>query len=97
MPAKNGTPTRTETVQRQTTNRFGLTSVLLREDASALLDRVCSDSQTSNTRAGAVIWLQREARYLRRIANLLDTNVGRLTLELAQCEDGEQPSQTMQS
>jgi hypothetical protein len=66
-----------------------LMGILLRQDAAELRNRVCTDAQTAKTYAGAVIWLQQEARYLRKMANMLDTAVGRLTVVLAQCEDGD--------
>jgi hypothetical protein len=64
-----------------------LTGVLLREDARTLLERVCADPQTAETYKGAAAWLQQEARYLRQVAGLLDTAVGRLEVVLLQCAD----------
>lgn len=73
-----------------------LTGVLLQEDAGTLRDRVCSDPQTAKTYTGAVGWLQHEARYLRRMASMLDTAVGRLNVVLATCQDGSGSSTATQ-
>ena len=62
-----------------------LTAVLLREDDSALEQRVCGDERTVKVYADAAAWLQRESAYLRRIAKLLDTAGGRLTSVLGRC------------
>jgi hypothetical protein len=62
-----------------------LTAVLLREDDSALERRVCENERTVKTYAGAAEWLQRESAYLRRVARLLDTAGGRLSVVLGRC------------
>jgi hypothetical protein len=64
-----------------------LTAVLLREDDAALKQRVCENERTTKTYADAVEWLQRESAYLRKIARLLDTAGGRLSVVLTRCND----------
>jgi hypothetical protein len=64
-----------------------MTGVLLRENANTLLERVCADPQIAETYKGAAAWLQLEARYLRQVAGLLDTAVGRLDVVLTQCAE----------
>jgi hypothetical protein len=66
-----------------------LTSVLLREDDSALERRVCESERSAKTYADAADWLQRESAYLRKIARLLDTAGGRLTTVLSRCQTGQ--------
>lgn len=62
-----------------------LTAVLLREDDTALQQRVCENERTAKTYADAADWLQRESAYLRKIARLLDTAGGRLSVVLTRC------------
>ena len=66
-----------------------LTSVLLREDDTALQARVCADQRSVKTYADAADWLQRESAYLRKVARLLDTAGGRLVTVLARCQMSE--------
>jgi hypothetical protein len=66
-----------------------LTSVLLREDDTALQARVCADQRSVKTYADAADWLQRESAYLRKVARLLDTAGGRLVTVLARCQLSE--------
>ena len=63
-----------------------LTSVLLREDDTALQQRVCENAKTVKTYADAADWLQRESAYLRKVARLLDTAGGRLAIVLSRCQ-----------
>ena len=65
-----------------------LTAVLLREDDSALGRRVCENEKTVKTYATAAEWLQRESAYLRKVARLVDTAGGRLSVVLGRCEPG---------
>ena len=64
-----------------------LTAVLLREDDAALQQRVCENERTAKTYADAADWLQRESAYLRKIARLLDTAGGRLSVVLTRCNE----------
>jgi hypothetical protein len=64
-----------------------LTSVLLREDAETLHRRVCADEQSTRTYDGAADWLEREARYMRKVAGMLDTAVSRLNAVLGRCRE----------
>jgi hypothetical protein len=62
-----------------------LMAVLLREDDSALHQRVCESERTAKTYADAADWLQRESAYLRKVSRLLDTAAGRVTTVLERC------------
>ena len=62
-----------------------LMAVLLREDDSALHQRVCESERTAKTYADAAGWLQRESAYLRRVSRLLDTAAGRVEAVLERC------------
>lgn len=62
-----------------------LTAVLLGEDDAVLQQRVCGDDRSVKTYAAAAAWLQRESAQLRRVAGLLDTAAGRLTVVLGRC------------
>src|SRR5437660_12912793 len=59
-----------------------LTSVLLRHDDVTLEGRVCESEKTAKTYADAAEWLQRESAYLRKVARLLETASGRLSVVL---------------
>ncbi|HEY4214486.1 MAG TPA: hypothetical protein VGM84_23625 [Steroidobacteraceae bacterium] len=63
-----------------------LTSVLLREDDSALQQRVCENEKSVKTYSDAADWLQRESAYLRKVARLLDTAGDRLSIVLSRCQ-----------
>jgi hypothetical protein len=63
-----------------------LTSVLLRHDDVTLEGRVCENEKTAKTYADAADWLQRESAYLRKIARLLETASGRLSVVLTRCQ-----------
>jgi hypothetical protein len=65
-----------------------LTSVLLRHDDVALEGRVCENDKTAKTYADAADWLQRESVYLRKIARLLETASGWLSVVLTRCQSG---------
>jgi methylthioribose-1-phosphate isomerase len=66
-----------------------LTSVLLRHDEVTLESRVCENAKTAKTYADAADWLQRESEYLRKIARLLETASGRLSVVLTRCQTRE--------
>lgn len=63
-----------------------LTSVLLREDDTALERRVCESDRSVKTYADAADWLQRESASMRKTARLLDTVVSRLSVVLERCQ-----------
>jgi hypothetical protein len=62
-----------------------LTAVLLREDDTALQQRVCENERTAKTYSDAADWLQRESAYLRKMARLLETAGGRVSVVLGRC------------
>ena len=62
-----------------------LMAVLLREDDSALHQRVCESERAAKTYADAADWLQRESVYLRKVSRLLDTAAGRVEAVLERC------------
>lgn len=62
-----------------------LMAVLLRESDAQLTERVCETSDSSKTYNGAADWLTREARYLRKVASMMDTAAGRLGVALQRC------------
>ena len=62
-----------------------LTAVLLSADDAELTRRVCESALTVKTYTGAADWLARESAYLRRVARLLDTAGGRLSVVLGRC------------
>lgn len=62
-----------------------LMAVLLRESDDELTVRVCESVSTCRTYAGAADWLASEARYLRKLAGMLDTASGRLGVVLQRC------------
>jgi|SRR6185437_15686884 len=64
-----------------------LTAVLLREDDVTLQQRVCENERSAKTYSDAADWLQRESAYLRKIARLLDTAGGRLSVVLTRCSE----------
>jgi len=68
-----------------------LTAVLLREDDTTLVRRVCENDRSVRIYAEAVTWLQRESAYLRKVARLLYTAGGRLAAVLTRCERSPQP------
>ena len=67
-----------------------LSAVLLREDDITLERRVCGDERSVKTYTGAADWLARESAYLRKVARLLDTGGGRLSVVLTRCSEREQ-------
>lgn len=62
-----------------------LMGVLLREDDQELAERVCESAESARTYSGAADWLAQEARYLRKLAALLDTAAARLAVVLQRC------------
>jgi hypothetical protein len=62
-----------------------LMAVLLREDDSALHQRVCESERAAKTYADAADWLQRESVYRRKVSRLLDTAAGRVEAVLERC------------
>lgn len=64
-----------------------LASVLLLEDSETLLQRVCADERTARTYEGAAGRLQREARYLRRMAGMLEMTMSLLNTVLIRCRE----------
>lgn len=66
-----------------------LTAVLLREDDAALQQRVCENAKTVKQYSAAADWLQQESAYLRKMARLLDTAGGRLTVVVERCQPAE--------
>jgi hypothetical protein len=62
-----------------------LMAVLLREDDSALHQRVCESERAAKTYADAADWLQRKSVYLRKVSRLLDTAAGRVEAVLERC------------
>ena len=69
-----------------------LMAVLLREDDSALHQRVCESERTAKTYSDAAAWLQRESGYLRKVARLLDTAASRLEVVLERCSTEQAPA-----
>ena len=65
-----------------------MTSVLLRQDDIELESRVRESAKSAKTYADAADWLQRESQYLRKIARLLETASGRLSVVLTRCHTG---------
>lgn len=70
-----------------------LMAVLLREDDSALHQRVCESERTARTYSDAAAWLQRESVYLRKVSRLLDTAAGRISIVLERCNESAGASQ----
>lgn len=64
-----------------------LTGILLREDSTALHERVCADAKATKTYDQAAEWLQKEARYLRKVALLQETAASRLQSVLDRCRE----------
>lgn len=62
-----------------------LMAVLLREDDTALHQRVCESERAAKTYSDAAHWLQRESVYLRKVARLLDTAASRVEFVLERC------------
>lgn len=62
-----------------------LMAVLLRESDTALTNRVCETAASCRTYSGAADWLAGEARYLRKVASMMDTAAGRLGVVLQRC------------
>lgn len=62
-----------------------LMAVLVRESDDELTERVCEDAQSARTYRGASDWLTGEARYLRKLATMMDTAAGRLSVVLQRC------------
>ncbi len=62
-----------------------LTGILLKEDDTALERRVCESAQSAKVYADAAKWLERESAYLRKVARMLDTATGRLSVVLGRC------------
>jgi hypothetical protein len=74
-----------------------LMAVLLRESDAELTDRVCASAESCRTYGGAQDWLATEARYLRKVAQMMDSAAGRLGVVLQRCgaaRPDAQPSQT---
>ena len=69
-----------------------LMAVLLREDDSALHQRVCESDRAAKTYADAADWLQRESVYLRKVSRLLDTAAGRVESVLERCAGNQTPA-----
>ena len=69
-----------------------LMAVLLREDDSALHQRVCESERAAKTYADAAGWLQRESVYLRKVSRLLDTAAGRVEAVLERCAVNQAPA-----
>ena len=69
-----------------------LMAVLLRESDDQLTGRVCEDDNTSRTYRGAADWLAGEARYLRKLAGMMDTAAGRLGVTLQRCGHSSTPA-----
>lgn len=69
-----------------------LMAVLLREDDSALHQRVCESDRAAKTYADAADWLQRESAYLRKVSRLLDTAAGRVEAVLERCAVNQTPA-----
>jgi hypothetical protein len=69
-----------------------LMAVLLREDDSALHQRVCESDRAAKTYADAADWLQRESVYLRKVSRLLDTAAGRVEAVLERCAAQQSPA-----
>jgi len=63
-----------------------LTSVLLQHNDVELQGRVCDSEKTAATYADAAAWPQRESVYLRKVARLLETASGRLSVVLTRCQ-----------
>jgi len=63
-----------------------MTSVLLGHDDISLESRVCQNAKSAKTYADAADWLQRESEYLRKVARLLETASGRLSVVLTRCQ-----------
>lgn len=70
-----------------------LMAVLLRESDSELTQRVCESEGASRTYGGAADWLTGEARYLRKVAALMDNAAGRLGVVLQRCAESQLGSQ----
>ena len=70
-----------------------LTGILLKEDAAALERRVCESAESAKVYADAAKWLERESAYLRKIARMLDTATGRLSVVLGRCAAGQTSAQ----
>lgn len=66
-----------------------LMAVILREDDSALQQRVCESERSVKVYADAADWFQRESAYLRKVARLLDAAGGRVTAVLGRCGSAE--------
>ena len=67
-------------------------AVLLREGDTELAGRVCESAESGRTYDGAAAWLAGEARYLRKIAKLMETAAGRLGVVLQRCGGNTPPS-----
>lgn len=63
------------------------TGILLRENAEALHARVCADEKATKTYDEAAVWLQSEARCLRKLAAMQETAAGRLAAVLDRCRE----------
>jgi len=66
-------------------------AVLLREGDTELAGRVCASTEAGRTYDGAAAWLAGEARYLRKVANMMEIAAGRLGVVLQRC--GRETSQ----
>ena len=60
-------------------------ALLLREGDDQLTVRVCESESSAKTYGGAADWLTSEARYLRKLAGMMDTASGRLAAVLQRC------------
>lgn len=68
-----------------------LMAVLLRESDQQLTERVCETDVSSRTYRGAAEWLTGEARYLRKLAGMMETASTRLGVVLQRCGDSKAP------
>lgn len=75
-----------------------MTAILLRESDAQLTDRVCESAASARTYGGAADWLSGEARYLRKMAKMMDSAAGRLGVVLQRCgavrAESQSPSQS---
>ncbi len=62
-----------------------MTAILLRESDTQLTERVCESAASCRTYGGAADWLAGEARYLRKVASMMDSAAGRLGVVLQRC------------